>query len=529
MFSLKKAYVFLMPVIFAVYSVLALFSYNAQAIKFADITWILAVAVIFAAGLTGLFFIIFRDRSKASLIATCWTIIFFSYGQVYNVAHKSLGANIGRNVILVPAALGLMLLSVIWIWKLVRDPSKLILFFGWMVAILCLMTFYSLGRYYISVNRNKPTVQAAVAQPGISASSPSIYYIILDAHGRQDILQELYGYNDSEFIQFLKNKGFFVGDSSHSNYDQTELSLSSSLNMQYLDTIGLPEDSASAGRTWLDGKIKDSLVRELLARQGYKFVSFNNDFHTAPEDADIYYDFDITPNAAVVKKMLGPTEIQQMFLESTMGRVIIDLGWFPKITNNQQRYKFHYMQTEYIFDKLSGIPNLPGKYFVFAHIIVPHPPFVFNPDGSYKNNPLPYYSRSDGSYYPGTVREYINGYRDQVEYVDKVMENLINSILSHSTPAPIIIIQGDHGPGAYLNWNSIEKTNLDERMSILNAYYFPGGHSSSLYASITPVNSFRILFNEYFGLNYPLLEDRSYFSTWDNPFTYIDVTSKLKK
>ena len=151
---LKKTYVFLIPVIFAVYSVLALFSHNVEAIKFSDITWVLLAAVIFGAGLTGLFFLIFRDRSKASLIATCWAIIFFSYGQVYDVVHKSLGANIGRNVIMLPIALILMVLSLVWIWKLVRDPSKLILFFGWMVAILCLMSFYSLGRYYISIHKN---------------------------------------------------------------------------------------------------------------------------------------------------------------------------------------------------------------------------------------------------------------------------------------------------------------------------------------------------------------------------------------
>ncbi len=526
---LKKTYVFLIPVIFAVYSVLAFFTYNLEAIKFADITWILVASVILAAGLTGLFFIIFRDRSKASLMATCWTIIFFSYGQVYNVVHKSLGASVGRNVILVPVALVLMVLSVIWVWKLVRDPSRLIFFFGWMVAILCLMPFYSLGRFYISINSNKPVAQTAVPLSVNPGNGPTIYYIILDAYGRQDILQELYGYDNSEFIQFLKDKGFFVGDSSYSNYAQTSLSLSSSLNLQYLDSIGLPAvNDSGGGRAWLDRKIQDSLVREILLEQGYKLVLFNTDSRTAPKDTAIFYNFDTTPKAANAQKMMGSTEIEQMFLASTLGRVITDLGWFPKITNNQQLYYYHYLQMQYVFAKLSEVPSLPGKYFVYAHVIVPHPPFVFAPDGSYKKNPLPY-TLHDGSDFPGTQQDYIKGYRDQVEYVDKVMEKVITDILLHSTPAPIIIIQGDHGPGAFLDWNSVEKTNLDERMGILNAYYFPGGHSSSLYASITPVNSFRLLFDAYFGLNYPLLEDKVYFSTWGNPFGYIDVTSRLKK
>jgi hypothetical protein len=532
---LKKAYVLLMPVIFAVYSVLTFFSYNVQAIKFVDITRLLISVIIIGGALIGLLFIIFRDRSKASLIATCWLMIFFSYGQVYNVIHQSLGVYIGRNSILLPVAFLFMALSLIWIWKLVRDPSRLIIFFGWMVAILCIMTFFSLGRYYYSItinrppaNSNKPSTQASVPTSVTPASSPSIYYIILDGHGRQDILQELYGYDSSEFIKFLKGKGFFVGDSSHTNYDQTLLSLSSTLNMQYLDTIGLPEESVKAGRAWLAEKIRDNLVLNILVKQGYKIVSVSSDYETAPDDANISYNFDTTPNAADAKRLMGPSEVEQLFIASTMARVINDLGWFPKITDDQSLYLFHYMQTEYIFNKLSQIPDLPGKKFVYAHVMVPHPPFVFGPDGSYKINTLPY-SLADGTDYLGTQQGYINGYRAQVEYVDKIMEKVISDILSRSSQPPIIIIQGDHGPGAYLDWKSVEKTNLNERLSILNAYYFPGGHSDSLYASITPVNSFRVLFNEYFGLAYPLLEDKSFYATWKNPFNFIDVTGKLKK
>jgi len=536
MVILKKSYVVLMPVLFAIYSALAFYTYNAEVVVFSQLTWILIAVVILGAGCTGLFFVIFRDWSKASLVATCWLVIILSYGQVYSVVHKSLGAYFGRNVILLPIALILMILSVIWIGKLVRNPSNLILFFGGMVAILYVMTFYSLGRYFISINQNNssakinnPTGQVAASVPGNPGSGPDIYYIILDAHGRQDILKELYGDDNSKFIQFLKVNGFFVGDSSHSNYDQTELSLPSSLNMQYLDTIGLPAGiDSTAGRKWLDNKIQDSLVREILLEQGYKLVLFNTDPRSVSPDIAVLFNFDSTPKAVAAQKMMGPTEVEQSFLQSTMGIVILELGWFPKITKNQQLYYYHYLQTQYDFEALSNVPSLPGKYFVFLHVLAPHPPFVFNSDGSFRNNPLPF-SGEDGSDYPGTTQEYIAGYRNQVEYVDFEMEKVITNILANSKVPPIIIIQGDHGPGAYLDWSSMEKSNLDERMSILNAYYFPGGHSSSLYSSITPVNSFRILFDTYFNMNYPRLPDKSYFSTWGNPFNFIDVTSKLKK
>jgi hypothetical protein len=65
----------------------------------------------------------------------------------------------------------------------------------------------------------------------------------------------------------------------------------------------------------------------------------------------------------------------------------------------------------------------------------------------------------------------------------------------------VIILQGDHGWG---NTPSL-------KMYILNAYYLPGA-SNAVYPMITPVNTFRTIFNAYFGGNYELLPDISYYS-----------------
>ena len=105
---------------------------------------------------------------------------------------------------------------------------------------------------------------------------------------------------------------------------------------------------------------------------------------------------------------------------------------------------------------------------------------------------------------------------------------MIDQILSKSDPAPIIIIQGDHGPGAFLVWDSPYKTDLEERFGILNAYYFPGGDEGWLYPSITPVNNFRIVFNRYFHANYEILEDDSYFSPWMRPYDFTRVTGLIE-
>jgi hypothetical protein len=91
----------------------------------------------------------------------------------------------------------------------------------------------------------------------------------------------------------------------------------------------------------------------------------------------------------------------------------------------------------------------------------------------------------------------------------------------------VIILQADHGPGAYLDYESMEHTCLKERFSILNAYYFPGQDRDILYTSVTPVNSFRMLFDSYFNTDLGLIKDRSYYSPWSRPYDFIDVTDVI--
>ncbi|HET6823073.1 MAG TPA: hypothetical protein VFH34_10510, partial [Anaerolineales bacterium] len=80
----------------------------------------------------------------------------------------------------------------------------------------------------------------------------------------------------------------------------------------------------------------------------------------------------------------------------------------------------------------------------------------------------------------------------------------IHAILDRSEQPPVILLMGDHGPppGRF--------ATQEDRLKILNAYYVDDAVKEKLYDSISPVNSFRLILNEYFGMNYPLLEDTSY-------------------
>jgi hypothetical protein len=112
----------------------------------------------------------------------------------------------------------------------------------------------------------------------------------------------------------------------------------------------------------------------------------------------------------------------------------------------------------------------------------------------------------------------------QVQCVNRLVLDAISEILKNSETPPIIIIQGDHGPGLHLDWESFENSSVYERFGILNAYYFPDQAYGELYPGISPVNSFRVVLNEYFNQRYALLPDHSYYSTWSEPFEFIEAT-----
>jgi hypothetical protein len=158
----------------------------------------------------------------------------------------------------------------------------------------------------------------------------------------------------------------------------------------------------------------------------------------------------------------------------------------------------------YIFDKLETLPPMKGPKFVYVHIMSPHWPFVFDRDGA-PADPEHFSDFKDKKYY-----------LDQYIYISKKVRRLAESLIAKSETPPIIIIQSDHGPRGFNPvTNKIELTEADEWRRIFNAYYLPGEGQNpgqnpgqkQLHPAISPVNTFRVIFNRYFNAGYPLLED----------------------
>lgn len=181
-----------------------------------------------------------------------------------------------------------------------------------------------------------------------------------------------------------------------------------------------------------------------------------------------------------------------MMMDTSFMRFVIDTELIPGIDRDVLwgwELWEHYYQTQYILSELEKLPEMPGPKFVYAHIMVPHSPFVFAPDGSFQRNDSP-----------------IDGYRSNTEFIDNRLPSVLRTIIEKSNPTPIIVVMGDHGP-------STRKTITKQmRMATLNAYLVNETAKAQMYATMTPVNAFRIILNAQYGGNNPLLEDVSYYA-----------------
>ena len=351
-----------------------------------------------------------------------------------------------------------------------------------------------------------------------SLSSPSvkrdIYYIVVDGYARSDILQEMFAFDNSAFVSYLQEKGFVVPASGHSNYPATPLSIASTLNMDYIQSIVPALDELP--HRWLMAPFIDySRIRSLLESQGYQTISLSTNWTITDN---------VTTDRYLHSFPIMLTDFEGFVMDLTPLRFLEPIleGFASSPTPESHREIIWYN-----FETLSELPDLPGPKFIFAHIISPHPPFVFDSAGKPLDSSHPF-TFQDANEFPGAEKEYREQYVGQVQFVNRQLQEMIGAILAQSELPPIIILQADHGSGMLTDLASPEHTCIRERFSAFGAYYLPNLSPEATPSDISTVNLFRIILNEYFGAQLPLLENEQYF--YKDTQTYYDfeeVTERL--
>lgn len=448
-----------------------------------------------------------RNIQLAGLLTSLLVVCFFLYGRLY-VPLKALalfGFLIGRHRYLLVAWTGITVVVAFWLVKrhqlYPRLPKYLNLVSVFLICIPTIQIFsFYLGNLKAPTTPAESTVDPIISWSGES-SPPDIYYIVLDGYPRSDVLETVFNIDNSPFLDELQQMGFYVAHCAQSNYTRTNLSISSTFNLDYIDTFKAdiePDESPA----WLLPYLKQSLVRKQLESLGYQIVVFKNPWEIFLwEDADVVY------------RSSGPalfSPFEYLLLRTTLARAYLDL----QLSESQKFADYdHYEDTRYALEQLPDVPNIPGPKFVFVHLVIPHSPFVFGPDGEYIVIP---YDADAGNIY--TEEDGLRGFTYALHYINRRMLEILPRILSSDKTPPIIVLAGDHGT---------PRGGTENAVRILASFYAPQSEPL-FYNSITPVNVFRILFNSYFNAEFDLLPDRSYFSAQDQHFNLVEMPNECE-
>lgn len=491
------------PLLFAAYAVLFLYSANLEQVLPIDAVAPLARAVVAAGALTAVLALVLRDVCKGAIVASALVIAYFAFGHVAgSLAGLGLGdaAQLGAWGIVVVAA---------FIFAM-RAPSRVpqaMAGLNVVAVILVVIAGATILPHEISraaresVSHAPPVLAGTDAAPG-----RDIYFLVFDRYGSADAIERRFDITDNDLYGWLEERGFQVPSNSHANYRATDFSLAATLNMQYLDNLTREVGRDSDDRTPAQDMIREHEVGRFLKSQGYRYYQIASWY--GPSRSIAIADENLVYGVA--------SEFETVLNDLTILPAIDRIrGAVSAEPTDRDR---HREGTLFGFRQLRRVATAPGLKFVFAHILLPHDPYVFKADGS----PL---SEAEAKAAPEPQL-----YADHLAYANAQIKEIVEYLLAGPEQTrPIVIIEGDEGPLMCRGVDCVRSTPeyLRVRLGNLVAMYLPGV-DDVLPDTFTSVNTFRVVLREYFGADLEPLPDRSY--TWpdnDHLYDFRDVTDLI--
>jgi hypothetical protein len=347
-----------------------------------------------------------------------------------------------------------------------------------------------------------------------TAQKRDVYWLVYDRYGSDRAMRNLY-HVENDLTPWLQAKGFEVLENSHANYVATSLSLSTTMNLAHLEELTGLVGSTTSSYNAVYRRLQSSLVPRQFQALGYRYLHLGSWWNPTrfDEAADRNYNADGVNDFTSV-----------LFTTSAMPLAVKALGLEEQPPSEHTK---HIKHNTYALDELDRLRSERGPKFVMAHILLPHPPYVYDADGR-----------------PMTEEE-VKGLDDkeagrrQLAYTNARIRSFVEGLLAlPEEQQPIIILQADEGPWSdpyfadkvNYDWTTATPEDLETKFGILNAWYVPGGTEPlELRHDQTAINTFPTLFTNYFGLDgYEELPDIVRTSSgWNKPYKLIDITDKL--
>lgn len=511
------------PFLLAVYPVMSLLAENVDWIASASD---IILPVVLSLGVVGTGWLLSSQVTAERLTRGEFTLVWILFWLWYGPFSQLLSWLTGKPALYTHTfgfPLWILLLAVVaLIASRSRAVSRSTQFLNLFSAVLLLFPFLTLLK--------GPSTQALALtryplpehSPVNTESLPDIYFLILDGYSSSQGLTEIWDHDNGAFEDSLRETGFIVPTQSRSNYVHTHLSLASMLNWTHLlhltDMFGDGRD-----RSYTYEMIRNNRAARFLKSIGYDFVFFPTTYSATRQNrmADI--------------QLPEPPLREDSFLFAWLNQtsatpLILFICWALEC----QTPRFPYppetaREFELKFKLLARSADREKPVFVLAHVLLPHPPFVFEADCTHRD-PLWPISGDPSAW--DSVRP---GYVGQIACLNRMLLGLVDQVLAKSRTPPIIILQADHGGGAIqldpltgqtIPMEELDKRTIDDRIHIFAAYYLPRHYQEVLYDSITPVNVLPIIFNKVFETRIPLSEDTTFWSEPWQPYIFEPIDSR---
>jgi len=500
------------PFIFAVSPIIFLFSQNVNI--FLEVIILPLLLIVTATFLLWILIgFLLKNYIKSGLIVSLGLVLFFSYGHLYDILRENFSRYpiFEMHLILLSVYMVVFIVISTYIIKKERKLNNATKILNVVALSIIILPLIGIGQFFIidsySVIESEDELEDSNQIAKLS-KFPDIYYIIPDGYAGLKSLQTILNFDNSNFQNFLIEKGFFVAAESYSNYERTMFSITSTLNMNYINYIYDETKSVNVINKELFNLSRDTAVIKNFKSKGYTTYAIESGIKSWDTPTrnmkNIDYRFCYTSNALdseffselIRTTIINPIQAK-LFATDYREKVLCGFSELSKTENKSDTPKF-----------------------VLVHLMIPHRPFVFGPTGE---DILPENLKlNDNSVNLETTDLYLG----QLEFMNFKMMNVIEKLLDTENP-PVIIIQSDHG--MRIDNSEDEYIQFLSGFNNFKAYYFPHEGRNMEFETTTPVNSFRILFNLYLDEEYELLEDKIYYKIDEKNYQFRDITEILVK
>jgi hypothetical protein len=445
------------------------------------------------------------ERKSAVIISfIVILLLIFTYTRSALIYHDITEIRIiATNIILIPIFLSITIFGIFYILR--KEFSSNITSIINVVSITVIsLILFQMGLFYIENNmlfeESQKSLNVPIFQTSESSQKPDVYLLLFDAYSGEITLKNDFKYDNSKFYKQLEARGFFIQKTSFSNYPNTELSMPSIMNMNYLDFLPKLQGKESNDMRLTQKLWSENKVMQIFNTNEYQIYSFHGRSGSSSDMVTknfCKYDLDLNPELIniLVNQYIPLSIVRTTFLEDS-----------------------HYETVKCVLDTMMDFENETDQpIYMHMHIRFPHQPLIFDSEGNKINEPISSY-RFDS--------ELKDAYLQQLIFSNKKIIEIIDSI-KLKNPNAVIILMSDHGGRFGVNWDNPSEIDYFRAFNNLSALYFPG-KETHFPMDVAAVNIFRIFFNLYFEADYEILDDKQIWYSPEKPFKQIDVTKIIK-